>query len=217
MAPEMQLCAAGYSGWLGVGTTGTHAASTSVAALPSVSASVIAEEGTPPLVEVLRFEAGVAGVVLRHPHHRHQACLVGEAAAGGGERAHVQLPVQRRRRGPEQRELALVCRAGRARRRPQGPRFVEVGGIRGARQGRRCGGAELRVRSEREGLDVRAVAVDRVEAAELAGTRSRNIRRQHDRATVVRAQGEDAGGGLAPIAIPFVLAGPSAMAAMKPS
>jgi hypothetical protein len=57
----------------------------------------------------------------------------------------------------------------------------------------RCGGAKLRVRGERERLDVGAVPVDRVEAAELAGRCSWNIRRQGNRATVVRSQAKDAG------------------------
>ena len=132
---------------------------------------------TPPLVEVLRVEARVARIVLRHPDHRHQPRLLSEAAAGGGEHAQVEFPVQRRRRGPEQRELALVCRPRGARRRRQRPRLVDIGGIRGARERRRRGYAELRVGGERERLDVGAVAVDRVEAAELAGACSRNIRR----------------------------------------
>jgi len=41
-APFWHMCAAGYSGWFGVGTTGVQVASAVVAALPSVSASGIA-------------------------------------------------------------------------------------------------------------------------------------------------------------------------------
>lgn len=41
----VQECAAGYSGWFGVGTTGAQAASAVVAVLPSVCASCIALVG----------------------------------------------------------------------------------------------------------------------------------------------------------------------------